>query len=237
MAGKSKDDQKQNLNLHMIKIIKTISKEEKLYVAVSMGVDSLAALHWLIWKKYNVVGVHFNHKLRKQNDEMEKSFQNFCKKFNIENLIGEGSNLKTEAECRKARIKFYTDKIQNGTIVTAHHLNDWVEGYLLNCFRGKPDHDPIPLKSEFKNFQIIHPFLLTKKKDFQQYIDRNGLRPYTVEDETNSYAKGSRRNWIRQFLIPEMKRQELNLEKYAEKRIRSLTLGSVCQIGSNSEGS
>lgn len=208
----------------MIKLIKQlINKENPLYVATSMGIDSLASLHWLRWKGYKVIAVHFNHKIRKQNDEMEKNFKKFCRDFNIEGLCGYGGNLKTESDCRRARIEFYsTIFVKKQTIVTAHHLNDWIESYLLNCFRGKPGHEPIPFKSRFSNHEIVHPFLLTKKKDFQQYVDRNGLRHYIIEDETNLILKGSRRNWIRQTIVPEMLRNQISLERFAKKRIEML---------------
>lgn len=210
----------------MIKAIKNlISKEEVIYVAVSMGIDSLAAIHWLIWKRYKVIGLHFNHKMRNQNDKMESSFKKFCLDFGIQGYCGEGENLKTEAECRKARIEFYEKEMIGGKIVTAHHLNDWVESYLLNCFRGKPNHIPIPLTSKFNNYHIIHPFLLTRKKDFQQYVDRNNLSQYIVQDESNAILKGSRRNWIRQAIIPEMVKNELSLEKFAKRKIGTLAQG------------
>lgn len=212
----------------MIKAIKNlIDKDEALYVAVSMGVDSLAAIHWLIWKRYKVVGLHFNHKMREQNDEMENSFKKFCSDFGIEGICGKGKNLKTEADCRKARIEFYENTLIKGKVITAHHLNDWVEGYLLNCFRGKATHEPIPLISQFQNYQIVHPFLLTKKKDFEEYVDRNNLSKYTIQDESNAVLKGSRRNWIRNVILPEMALQKLSLEKYAKRQISKLLLESV----------
>jgi len=216
----------------MIKIIKQLlNKEKTVYVTVSMGVDSLASLHWLMWKGYKVVGVHFNHKIREQNDEMEKNFQKFCEEFHIKGICGYGNNLNTESECRRARVEFYSTifKEEEGILITAHHLNDWIESYLLNCFRGKPDHEPIPLWSLFPNYKVVHPFLLTKKKDFQQYVDRNKLKHYIVEDETNSAVKGSRRNWVRQRIIPEMAKNELSLEKFAKKKIESLVEEVITQ--------
>ena len=48
------------------------SKHQQIFVALSMGVDSLAAFFYLQKLGYNVTALHFNHKLRKQNDLMEK---------------------------------------------------------------------------------------------------------------------------------------------------------------------
>ena len=45
---------------------------------------------------------------------------------------------------------------------------------------------------------------------------------YVVDDETNSIIKGSRRNWIRNFIIPQMKENKLSLEKFAQRKIIKL---------------
>lgn len=205
----------------MIKIIKPIlSKDEHYYLSLSMGIDSVAIFHFLLSKNYKITPIHFNHGLRKQNDIMEEKFHNICEKFRLKGKSTKGSGFITEAECRSARLGFYELVASNGKIITAHHLNDWVESYLLNCFRGKPNHKPFELISEFPKFKILHPFLKSRKKDFKQYALRNGLIEFVVEDETNNIVKGSRRNWIRNILIPMMKDQKLNLEKYALRKIQ-----------------
>jgi tRNA(Ile)-lysidine synthetase-like protein len=212
----------------MIKVIKSIlPKNQQYYLAVSMGVDSVAALFWLRSKGYKITPLHFNHNLRPQNYTMQERFFDLCNDFNFNGKSDVGLNLITEADCRKARLDFYAREAAGSTIITAHHLNDWVENYLLNCFRGHPNHIPIPLESNFNNFNLIHPFLLSKKSDFKQYLERNGWLKYVVEDESNNVVKGSRRNWVRNAIIPEMERQKLSLENYAKRKINSLILESV----------
>jgi tRNA(Ile)-lysidine synthase TilS/MesJ len=118
----------------MIKIIKDIApKDQHHFVAVSMGIDSVAAFLWLCSKNYNITPIHFNHRLRPQNDLMENKFIELCDKLNIEYKIGYGSNLVTEKDCRQARLDFYNSFV-DGSVITAHHLNDYVENYLLNCY-------------------------------------------------------------------------------------------------------
>jgi tRNA(Ile)-lysidine synthase TilS/MesJ len=207
----------------MIKVIKSILPKDKHYhIAVSMGVDSVAALFWLRWKGYSFTPLHFNHNLRAQNKIMQDRFLELCKFLNLEGKTEIGVGLKTEAECREARLNFYSQAAKDGTIITAHHLNDWVESYLLNCLRGHPNKHPFELESKFPNFTVIHPFLLTVKDDFQQLLKRNGWMDWVVQDSTNSVIKGSRRNWLRCDIIPEMKKQKLSLEKYAKRRIEKL---------------
>lgn len=204
----------------MIKIIKdVVPKENHYFVAVSMGVDSVAALFWLRSKGYKITPLHFNHNLRAQNGTMHEKFLQLCKTLGLEGKTEIGINLKTEVDCRNARLNFYSNVAQGGTIITAHHLNDWVENYMLNCFRGHPNHTPIPLYSKFENFKIVHPFLLTRKIALKQYLIRNKWDHLVVEDQSNCVVKGSRRNWIRCNIIPEMMMQKISLEKYAKRKI------------------
>lgn len=204
----------------MIKIAKQlIPKENHYFLAVSMGLDSVGALFWLKSKGYNITPLHFNHNLRAQNGTMHERFLELCKDLNLESKSDIGIALKTEAECRQARLNFYSRVANGGTIITAHHLNDWVENYLLNCLRGHPNHTPIEFTSNFEHFQIVHPFLLTRKEAFKQFLERNGWIKYVVEDESNRVTKGSRRNWVRNAIIPQMISQKMSLEKYAKRRI------------------
>jgi tRNA(Ile)-lysidine synthase len=199
-------------------------KSEKLFVAVSMGIDSVAAFFYLWSKGYNVVPIHFNHKLRPQNDAMATNFKQLFLDFNINSHIESGENLKTESDCRNARIAFFNKVAKGHCVVTAHHLDDYIESYLMNCFRGQPAFKPISLQTKFDNCQVLHPFLKTKKQDFVQFVRcwKGGkLRQYIVEDETNSIVKGSRRNWIRNEIVPSMNKQSIGLDKYCLRLIEN----------------
>lgn len=207
----------------MIRLIpRLINKDTNFNVALSMGVDSVAALHWLRSKGYRVRAIHFNHKLRPQNDVMAEKAKEFCSIHNISLFIGERGpyeHISTEKQCREARLRFFWG-CTHYPIITAHHVNDWVEGYLLNCFRGQPNRQPIPMRSVYLNMEIYHPFLLSRKRDFLEYVERNKLSRFVVIDETNSEEKGSRRNWIRNVIIPELEQNEVRLVKFAKRRIR-----------------
>lgn len=210
----------------MIKIIKQIlPKDREYHVAVSMGVDSVAALLWMRWKGYKVTPLHYNHNLRAQNGTMHERFLELCRFLGLEGKSEIGRNLRTESECRQARLDFYSRAAKGGTIVTAHHLDDWIESYLLNCFRGHPNHHPFELESRFPDFTIVHPFLPSKKEDFREFLDRNNWMFHVVEDESNKIVRGSRRNWIRCNILPEMTTQKLSLDKYALRKIRKMAEG------------
>lgn len=199
-----------------------LSKEQTYHVAVSMGTDSLAALFWMVCEGFNVKPIHVNHSLRPQNDEMQDAFIRMCDAWGLDGVTETVSCDGSEGGCREKRIEVFSRVADGGTVITAHHLNDWVESYLMNCLRGKPHARPFEVTTDFGGFSIMHPFLLTKKLDFVQYLDRNGMLKFFVEDETNQTTKGSRRNWVRNELISILKTQEISLDKYAKRCIGDL---------------
>jgi len=198
-------------------------------VAVSMGVDSVAAFFYLVNRGYSVRAIHFNHNLRDQNDEMQKNFNElFRGYYHFSNTVQPNTHSsKTENDCRQDRLNFFKEKCNSENpkiIISAHHLDDYQESYLMNCFRGHPEYKPMNLISDFSSFKIIHPFLLTEKKDLVQFVDRydNGkLKKYIVKDETNDVIKGSRRNWIRNIIVPEMTNVKISLKKHCKELINN----------------
>ena len=202
------------------KIIKLTNR--KMTVATSSGIDSVAALHFLHKNKsLDVSSFHFNHKIRPQNDLMEERVKEFCSDFNIpltvkrcESTYVGGS---VEAFYREQR---YSAMSGLGYVVTGQHLNDLVESYVENCFRGNPDYLPMPLITEYKDkgFTVIRPFCLTTKQEMVDYVKNNNLMKYIVEDETNT-DETIKRNWIRHTLVPMIKEKDYNLEKVVKKKI------------------
>lgn len=205
------------------KIFSLAKRNERVVLLCSSGVDSIAVSHYFLQKfikKFDVSLLHFNHKLRPQNDLMEESFKAFVKTFTVpykvEHLSCEN---KTEDACRKARLesmRAYTDC----TFITAHHLDDCAESYLLNCIRGKEGFLPIPFHTELNDGNCINrPFLFNRKKDLIAYAEKHDLLKYVVEDETNLQVKGSRRNLIRNELLPILEREKVGLTSIVEKKM------------------
>lgn len=197
----------------MIKLERSLIPSGEFYVAVSGGVDSIAAAHLLIRLYGDRVKIaHFNHNLRDQNYTMQnavalfgKQFYSTCKTSIRENTTILGS---VEDALRRDRLEFY--KSLNSHIICCHHLNDAVESYVMNMLRGCPEYTPIPASTPIGNdHKIIRPFLKTTKSDFEDYAINNNLYEYIVVDETNKdYTY--RRNWIRHEVMPLFKKYGLN---------------------------
>jgi tRNA(Ile)-lysidine synthase len=191
----------------------------KLTVALSAGVDSVAVAHYIKHRlpRIDMKCFHFNHRLRPQNDEMAANAVKFCKEFNIELIHKESdSNERSEAGLRTARYKAMAGI---GYMVTGQHLDDAVENYAYNCFNGVPEYLPIPLVTPYNafNLTVIRPFILNTKQDFIDYVENHKLQKYVVEDETNT-DESIKRNWLRHSIIPAINSNGYNLSTIVKKR-------------------
>lgn len=188
-------------------------------IAVSGGIDSIACAFILRYKIKTLY--HFNHKLRPQNEEMERKVRKFAAKFGFDLIVESVERkIKNEDQCRKARIDGIFNGRKNVSLITCHHLDDFVESYLLNCLRGKSEYFPIKFVTEFSNGnKIKHPFLLHNRDKFKSIVDRNGLNEFIEDDDTNLTIVGSRRNFLRLSIIPLLRAQDINLRKSCRKMI------------------
>lgn len=199
----------------------TCKLPNKITICLSAGVDSVALAHYLITsRRYSITLYHFNHGTS-QADEMEEAVNRFSGKHH--HLITgvmvrkSKSKLKTEAEFRAARFAPF-NKEPGHNLVTAHHLNDAVESYLMNVFRGHYNWKvPIKPVSPQGNFTIYHPYLTKTKRNLRQYCEKNDLMQFVVEDKTNT-ENICRRNFVRNKVIPMLASERIHLEKIVKKQ-------------------
>ena len=191
---------------------------------VSGGIDSIAAAHWLKTKfrrKFEIV--HFNHEVQPEtNHAMECAVERFCMDFDftghfLNRNVEETPAFSDDSEEGLRNWRLYKMQGFGGNFITAHHLNDAVENYLMNCFHGTPEHSPISWFTKFPNFTICHPFLRTSKKHFIEYVNDFELQKYVVEDPTNWETKG-KRNWIRNVIVPSLNSRNMGIETIVRKK-------------------
>jgi len=206
----------------MIQVKQQFVPKEPFTLLISSGIDSVCAAHWLKFQyRKDFALLHFNHQVQTVNYDMGNAVLNFAYDFDF------GVNIIS----RKMTQPAFLDTSENGlrqwrhhelaklsgNFVTAHHLNDAVENYLMNCLQGTAEHKPISWFTQFSGFSIYHPFLLTTKQDFIDYAHANDLMKYVVEDPTN-HDLSNNRSWMRQKLIPVLDERELGLEKIVKKK-------------------
>ncbi len=188
----------------MIRVDRKYIPDAPFFVAVSGGIDSIAAAH-LLHRMYpgKCKIFHFNHNLREQNNEMERMVLEFAEDNKIAaytiKRIQDGEL--TEKALHKARQEAY--RSLNADVVLGHHLDDAVESYIMRTVQGNPEYIPIPRITGFPSgYNIIRPFIRTRKADFEKYAKNNDLLKYVVQDETNQDPTYCRRNHIRHNVLP-----------------------------------
>jgi len=200
------------LNSFKKNIAKLISKESKIIVAVSGGVDS-AVLVDLIYKiNFNFAIAHCNFKLRGlESDEDEKFVKSMSEKYNCKyfstsfetETYSKSKKISIQMAARELRYDWF-DKILTdhkfNFILTAHHADDQVETVLLNLIRGTGINGLTGIKPINKN--IVRPLLIYSKDDIITYANKNGV--FYREDNSNSSLK-YKRNFIRNKVVPHLK--------------------------------
>lgn len=205
-----------------------LSKKRPIVICCSAGIDSVAAAHFLakspIFTSVPKTIFYFNHQLRHQNNLMEAAVCDLAEHLGLEFVIGraewEKGERRDENSFRQKRLAFISKTFKGSQIVLAHHLDDCVESYLMNCLNGKEKHLPIPIVTASKksNNVLIRPFMLQPKDSFREYIKDNDLAKFVVEDESNS-DEAYRRNWVRHTLLKEIDKVYPGLRKVVKKRM------------------
>lgn len=204
-------------------------KNSKIMLGVSMGSDSLAAAIFLRSRGYKNLNLfHFNHKIRPQNDLMAGNFIKFCDKEGFDYVYrqSEKKGGKTEDEAFKLRNESLVSEMNTfgaSVYISGHHLDDFEESYWLNAMRGHPEYFPMPLVSESWGFKKLRPFLLCTKGEMKEFIlnfEGGKYAGYVVEDESNKEIKGSRRNYIRNQMIPSLLDNGVSMKQYCRKILK-----------------
>lgn len=171
----------------------------KLYLAYSGGVDSAAALDFLV-KNHDVTLAFVNH----QNpiaDTEERHAVAASNKYNIPLVKYYITSVRPadqskEEFWRTERYKFFNSL--DGDVITCHHLDDCVETYLWNMCNGKDYTIP------YRNKNVIRPFRLTRKQEFMDWCIRKEVGWY--QDLSNLDPDFATRNYIRSVLMPSVLR-------------------------------
>lgn len=193
-----------------------ISKNDKIAVALSGGVDSVALLHFLKSKEkelsFSLCAINVEHGIRGNDSIYDSEFcVNLCKNLSIPLLsfkvdavkTAKENSLSLEESARKLRYECFEKAINDGfcnKVATAHHKKDNLETVLFNLFRGTSLKGVSGIPS-VQNGKIIRPFLSITKNQIEEYADNFNL-PF-VTDKTNFDDKYAR-NFIRLNILPKI---------------------------------
>lgn len=185
------------------------SKKDKLIVAISGGLDSVALASLLFHSGHNISFAHCNFNLRGTESEQDEDFvKNLSNNFNVTCHVRSFDTYKYAAEnkisiqmaARDLRYEWFQtlrNKTGSKYIVVAHHKDDDIETFFINLIRGSGIRGFLGMKSKRNN--IVRPLLSFRKKEMESYL--HSIDQPFREDMSNTNTKYLRNN-IRKNVIP-----------------------------------
>ena len=189
-------------------------KDKKLLLAVSGGIDSMVLLDLFYKLRFDICIVHCNFQLRgKESDADEMLVRETCQDSYIPYFIesfdtlefAKENKLSIQLAARKLRYDWFQEIISLGFdyVLTAHHLDDNVETFLINFTRGTGLEGLTGIPAQ--NGNIIRPLLPFSREEIENYALENKIQ--WREDSSNASDKYFR-NKLRHNIVPTLK--ELN---------------------------
>ena len=201
----------------------------KFIVAVSGGVDSIVLLHLCRNLKLNFVIAHCNFKLRgKESDDDELFVKNLAVKYKIKfysnsfntKELSNSSNKSVQMIARDLRYSWFnklSEELGIDYIITAHHIDDSIETFLINLSRGAGINGFLGIPEV--NNKINRPLLAFTKDQLKSYALENKI---LFREDSSNKKKDYLRNQIRLEVIPKLKKINPYLLESFPKTIKKL---------------
>ncbi|MFP3860048.1 MAG: tRNA lysidine(34) synthetase TilS [Bacteroidales bacterium] len=186
------------------------SKQDKILLGVSGGVDSMVMLDLFLKAEVKVGIAHVNFQLRGNEADDE---QDFVRKYAMNKDIAfhtvafdthdyaNEKGVSVQVAARQLRYNWFEEirrKHGYSCVAVAHNKNDEVESLLINLTRGTGIRGITGIKPKQNN--VIRPVLFAERKEIMEYASLHNV-PFK-EDSSNLSVKYSR-NRIRHNIIPE----------------------------------
>lgn len=194
---------------------------KKCLVAVSGGVDSVSALHWLNRKSDRVEGViHVNHNTGAFAESAQKTVEHLCEKLRLPLHLRKLDRRPEEGHSpenwwREQRYRFFKEvSAVNGnlSVVVAHNMDDCLEEYLM-CTLVRGFVGTIP----YAHGPCIRPFRLWKRESIESFARKENL--CWNEDPSNLYTHKYKRAYIRYKMSPLAKELNPGIYNLVERAI------------------
>lgn len=198
-------------------------------LAVSGGIDSMVLSELFLRCELNFSIAHCNFQLRGIDSEADEAFvKNYCvenqieffsKKFNVKEYKQSG-NYSTQMAARDLRYNWLRELMRENEVdflVTAHHLNDSLETFLINLSRGTGIGGLTGI--QFRQNEIIRPLYNVSKESITEYAKLNDIQ--WREDVSNT-SDDYTRNKIRHRIVPVLNEIHPGFLSNFSKTIRQL---------------
>jgi len=200
------------------------TKQNKLLIAVSGGVDSVVLCNLCHEAGYDFVIAHCNFQLRGEESNRDEDFvlqlgRNYGKEVLVKHFATKAyatqNKVSTQVAARELRYSWFYDLLDSDPprrttlptpdsrlktpdlLLTAHHADDNIETVLMNFFKGTGVSGMRGILP--KQGKLIRPLLFATKADLLDYAKTKGLK--WVEDSSNAGDQYTR-NYFRHQVIP-----------------------------------
>jgi tRNA(Ile)-lysidine synthase len=204
-------------------------KEKKLLLATSGGMDSMVLVHLCLQSGLDVRVAHCNFQLRDaESDEDERFVQSECEKGNVMVYVNrfetkkfaEEQKLSIQVVARNLRYEWFNTLLINNSydyILTAHHLDDNLETFLINLTRGSGLEGFTGIPQQ--NGHVVRPLLVFSRNEIETFAKENNIQ--WREDSSNASDKYLR-NKLRHDVVPVLKELNPSLLATFQNTISSL---------------
>ena len=193
-------------------------KECNFVLAISGGVDSMVLANLFLINNLNFSIAHCNFQLRgKESDDDELFIKKWCsekdiklynKKFSTEDYC-KNNKLTIQMGARELRYEWFRELIDNEKhdfIVTAHHIDDQLETFIINSIRGTGIDGLVGIPDKIN--KIIRPLLMSSK---DQIIEYSKVNKINYREDSSNDKEDYLRNKIRHSVIPYLKSDDDNV--------------------------
>ncbi len=204
-------------------------KNKKILVAISGGIDSVVLTHLLHHLEFNIVLAHCNFSLRGKESDADAQFvKDLANKLDIDcktsvfdtQTYAKKQQLSTQMAARELRYKWFEKtriEFDLDYIVTAHHLDDNLETFLINFIRGTGLNGLTGIP-EIKG-KIIRPLIPFSRKEIEVYASENNL---SWREDASNKKTAYQRNKIRHQIVPLLKQMNPSLLNSFQKTTNNL---------------
>jgi len=192
--------------LSYIKEEKLLTKNDRILLAVSGGMDSMAMVTLFLQANISIGVAHINHHLRGKESDADQNFvQKYCEKNEIPfyihhidpNIFIVGNMHDTARSIRYEWLNKISVEEHFDYIATAHHRDDEAETFLIHLMRGS-GLDGLDGFLQ-KNNNIIRPLLFADRNEILDFVQKNHIS--YREDSSNNSDKYMR-NRVRHHVLP-----------------------------------
>ena len=190
-------------------------KGKKLLLATSGGIDSMVLVDLCSQSKLDFAIAHCNFQLRGEESDEDENFVRiqmgklqvpiFIERFDTK-AFAEQQKLSIQVVARNLRYEWFYSLLAHHNfdyILTAHHLDDSLETFLINFTRGSGIEGLTGIPEQ--NDKIVRPLLVFSRKEIEAYAVENQI---SWRDDSSNASDKYLRNKLRHEVIPVLK--ELN---------------------------